>query len=286
MFGGVNAPYVWLKTPGGQTATTSRSQYASGTFADDHPHADIRVGEKFLADVYTAITTSPGWANTLLVINFDEWGGFFDHVAPGTAPDVSPTTALRGFRVPALVDLAPGPPPLRGTVDLRPHLGPQGDRVALGPPPLTPRDAHARNIAEVLDFATPPNLSAPPISCRPSSPLRCPARCPSTSRRERVDRPRGARRSTTDGASREPHPQSPRCSPGRRRRARRSSLSLGAAPADGGASGALDRGLRLRPADRARLRDQHREQGLRRDLGRRLGRAVPGARPCAPRACC
>ena len=60
----------------------------SGTSGDDHPHADIRSGETFLAEVYNAVTTSPGWANTLLVINYDEWGGFYDHVAPGTAPDV------------------------------------------------------------------------------------------------------------------------------------------------------------------------------------------------------
>ncbi|NUP74123.1 MAG: alkaline phosphatase family protein, partial [Sinomonas sp.] len=75
----------------------------SGTSGDDHPHADVRSGELFLNEVYHAVTTSPAWSRTLLVVNFDEWGGFFDHVAPGTAPDVSTTTALRGFRVPALV---------------------------------------------------------------------------------------------------------------------------------------------------------------------------------------
>ena len=62
----------------------------SGTSGDDHPHGDIRVGERFLADVYEAITSSPAWRNTVFVINFDEWGGFFDHVAPRTAPDVNP----------------------------------------------------------------------------------------------------------------------------------------------------------------------------------------------------
>ncbi|HEX9039482.1 MAG TPA: alkaline phosphatase family protein, partial [Trebonia sp.] len=57
----------------------------SGTSADDHPHADIRAGQYFLSQVYRAVTTSPQWPRTALVINYDEWGGFFDHVPPATA---------------------------------------------------------------------------------------------------------------------------------------------------------------------------------------------------------
>src|SRR5262249_7407902 len=75
----------------------------SGTSADDHPHADIRAGQFFLNQVYSAVTTSPAWPRTLLVINYDEWGGFFDHVAPQVAPDATPEWGLRGFRVPCVV---------------------------------------------------------------------------------------------------------------------------------------------------------------------------------------
>ena len=149
-----------------------------GVSGDDHPTADIRVGEKFLADVYTAITTSPAWANTLLVINFDEWGGFFDHVVPSSANDVSPATALRGFRVPALVVsprsrrhfVAPW------TYDHTSVLKLIEWRFGLSS--LTPRDAHARNLAEVLDFASPPSLTAPPISVAPVVPVPCEAPAP------------------------------------------------------------------------------------------------------------
>ena len=146
-----------------------------GVSGDDHPTADIRVGEKFLADVYTAITTGPAWENTLLVVNFDEWGGFFDHAVPGTAPDVSTTTALRGFRVPALV-ISPrarrhfvAPWTYDHTSVLRTI------EWRFGLTPLTPRDAHARNLAEVLDFSTPPSLTAPPISVPTVVPVPCEA---------------------------------------------------------------------------------------------------------------
>ncbi len=134
---------------------------SSGTSNDDHPHADIRAGEAFLNQVYNAVTSSPNWANTLLVVNFDEWGGFFDHVAPTTAADVSPTTALRGFRVPALVI---SPRARRGYVDHTVY-----DHTSVlraiewrwGLPPLTPRDAAAANIAQALDFTSAPTLTAP-----------------------------------------------------------------------------------------------------------------------------
>ena len=132
----------------------------SGTSNDDHPHADIRAGETFLNDVYESITNSPNWPNTVLVITFDEWGGFFDHIAPGSAPDVSPKTALRGFRVPTVV-ISP--------FARRRHVGHNTyDHTSIlkmiewrfGLPSLTPRDANARNLAEALDLSA-PNLSAP-----------------------------------------------------------------------------------------------------------------------------
>jgi phospholipase C len=74
-----------------------------------HPPGDIRNGEAFIANVYKAVTTSPLWKSSLLIITFDEWGGFFDHVVPGTGPvpqgerDVGQSDGLRGFRVPTIL---------------------------------------------------------------------------------------------------------------------------------------------------------------------------------------
>jgi len=147
---------------------------SSGTSADDHPKADIRAGEQFLNQVYAAVVSSPNWARTVLVINFDEWGGFFDHVPPGTAPDVSAATALRGFRVPALVI---SPYARRGYVAHQTY-----DHTSVlkliewrwGLPSLTPRDAGARNLAEVLDFGA-GSLAAPRYSVPPFATAGCPS---------------------------------------------------------------------------------------------------------------
>jgi phospholipase C len=133
----------------------------SGTSGDDHPHGDIRAGERFLADVYEAVTSSPNWKKTVFIINFDEWGGFYDHVTPGTAPDANPANRRRGFRVPAMVisPLARRRYVAHETYDHTSVLAMIEWRWGL--PALTPRDAAARNIAEVLDFRSPPNLAAP-----------------------------------------------------------------------------------------------------------------------------
>jgi phospholipase C len=77
---------------------------------DDHPHADLRAGEAFVGQVYRALTSGPGWKNTVLIVNRDEWGGFFDTVTPPRviAPndvdtDLVNGKALLGFRVPTVV---------------------------------------------------------------------------------------------------------------------------------------------------------------------------------------
>jgi phospholipase C len=135
----------------------------AGLSGDDHPHSDIRVGQHFLNTVYQAVVDGPNWAGTVLVINYDEWGGFFDHVAPATAPDPRPEldTGLRGFRTPCLVisPLARRGAVAHGTYDHASVL--QMIEWRHGLEPLTVRDAAARNLAEVLDFASASNLTAP-----------------------------------------------------------------------------------------------------------------------------
>jgi phospholipase C len=77
---------------------------------DNHPESDIRNGDAFIAQVYNAVATGPEWDSTVLVMNYDEWGGFFDHVAPpralapnGTDPDLVDGKALLGCRCPCVV---------------------------------------------------------------------------------------------------------------------------------------------------------------------------------------
>jgi phospholipase C len=157
------------------------AQEATGTGNDDHPHVDIRNGEDFMNKVYSAVVHSPNWKDTVLFINFDEWGGFFDHVPPPVAaiPPVTraagDTDGRLGFRVPALLI---SPWSRRGHVAHR-----QYDHTSVlrmiewnwGLAPLSIRDAAANNLADELDFAH-PHLRAPAFAV-PSGPFGVP--CPS-----------------------------------------------------------------------------------------------------------
>jgi phospholipase C len=127
---------------------------------DDHPHSDIRRGQAFLSRIALALTASPAWSKTALIITYDEWGGFFDHVRPPRFPDDHDPGpgfdhSQAGFRVPAFT-LSPFA--RRGAVD-----SVVSDHTAamklvewrFGLPPLTRRDRASRNLAETFDFARP-----------------------------------------------------------------------------------------------------------------------------------
>jgi phospholipase C len=77
---------------------------------DDHPPHDVMRAEKLIADVYNAIRANDAlWDSTLLVVVFDEHGGFYDHVVPPEAPppdNAQPseyTFDQFGVRVPAIL---------------------------------------------------------------------------------------------------------------------------------------------------------------------------------------
>ncbi len=135
---------------------------SSGIGNDDHPHSDIRAGEYFLSTIYNAVVQSPAWPRTLLIVTFDEWGGFFDHVPPPAANDVDPRYMQRGFRIPCLLI---SPFARRGKVAHGVY-----DHTSIlklvewrwGLKPLSVRDREANNLANELDFSH-RNLSAPKI---------------------------------------------------------------------------------------------------------------------------
>ena len=76
---------------------------------DDHPPHNLMKAEKLIGDVYNAIRSNdPLWASSLLVVLFDEHGGFYDHVHPPSAdpPDNQKqeyTFDQLGVRVPAIL---------------------------------------------------------------------------------------------------------------------------------------------------------------------------------------
>ncbi|HLG96132.1 MAG TPA: alkaline phosphatase family protein [Bryobacteraceae bacterium] len=151
----------------------------SGTDGNDfQPHSDVRASDAFVARTYHAIFDGPHRTNTVFVLTFDEWGGFFDHVAPprviapnGVDTDLENGRALLGFRVPAII----ASPFTRG-LESNPRVSHLlYDHTSIlkliewrwNLPPLTARDAsyEVNNLALALDLSRPaydvPTLPAP-----------------------------------------------------------------------------------------------------------------------------
>jgi phospholipase C len=84
------------------------------TTSEEDPQ-DVQVGERFVAQVVDELVNAPTWKRTALFINYDEGGGYYDHVPPpraikpdSTAPmlahgDIPGAYDRYGFRVPLFV---------------------------------------------------------------------------------------------------------------------------------------------------------------------------------------
>jgi phospholipase C len=142
-----------------------------GISGDEHPHGDIRIGQAFMADITHAFMSSPQWHTGAMFINYDEWGGFFDHVSPQLVPDdrasdnLDENFGITGFRVPGV---AISPYARRGhvshqTVTHESILKLISYRFELGY--LNMRHRYASNIGETFDWANPdfvlPTLPSP-----------------------------------------------------------------------------------------------------------------------------
>ncbi len=150
---------------------------------DQHPPHDVNAGEAFLHSIWTAVSGSPGWQQTLLLITYDEHGGCYDHRLPPTgavAPDRASSPGDGGFafqrfgvRVPAVVV---SPYVAAGTVfrsdtkvpyDHTSILATLRDWIDIGASAMLPsaRTAAAPTLAQLLTLSTPrsdlPSIAAP-----------------------------------------------------------------------------------------------------------------------------
>src|SRR5262245_19239165 len=145
---------------------------------DGHPPHDLALCEAFIASVYRALAESPQWPRSLLVVLFDEHGGFFDHVPPPETDDPRPEFRQLGFRVPAI---AVGPTVRRGAVVSTPfeHVSIAATlRSRFGIASLGRRMDAANDLSSVLDPAATaqPAPALPAVALSASRTLRAPIR--------------------------------------------------------------------------------------------------------------
>ncbi len=64
----------------------------------EHPPASVHEGQAWVTNLVNSIMRSPDWNSTAIFLTWDDWGGFYDHVAPPTVDGNG-----YGLRVPAIV---------------------------------------------------------------------------------------------------------------------------------------------------------------------------------------
>jgi phospholipase C len=138
---------------------------------DEHPTADVQVGERWTRLVYEAAVASPLWPSLALVWTYDEAGGFADHVPPPNSaciarpgnPDDVGFFEL-GVRVP-LVVISPWARPRFASHVVEDHTSiTRFIEAVFDLPALTARDANSPALLDMFDFDHAPALLHPPAA--------------------------------------------------------------------------------------------------------------------------
>ena len=124
----------------------------------EHPPQDSARGMWHVTDLVNAVMNSPFWKDTAIIITWDDYGGFYDHVAPPKIDKYG-----YGFRVPGLVISAYARPGFvdHTQFDFTSPLKLIETRFNL--PALTDRDRAANDMLSCFDFKQQP-LSPDPIT--------------------------------------------------------------------------------------------------------------------------
>jgi phospholipase C len=151
------------------------STYGGPTATDEHAPGDVQVGQAFVAHVVDGFARSPTWSRSLLVLTYDEHGGFFDHVPPPAAcppdenrPRIAGISAAAhfdhlGVRVPLIMV---SPFARAHYVSHRTYSHTSVLRLVQARadlPALTRRDANDEPPYDLLDFVHPPFREPPKL---------------------------------------------------------------------------------------------------------------------------
>ena len=132
---------------------------------DDHPTADLQVGEAWVRNIYAHAIASPEWDRTAMVFTYDEAGGFADHVPPPNGCVARPQDAAyyeRGPRVPFVVISPWAKPHYVSHVEEDHTAITRFIEAIFHLPALTARDANSPALLDMFDFSCGAHPALPP----------------------------------------------------------------------------------------------------------------------------
>jgi phospholipase C len=124
----------------------------------EHPPGDVANGQDSVVSIITSIMRSPIWKDSAILLGWDDWGGWYDHVPP---PQVDADGY--GYRVPLMI-ISPYAKPgfiFHETADFTSML--KFMERLYGLRPLTSRDAAANDLLGAFDFEHPARAPVPPV---------------------------------------------------------------------------------------------------------------------------
>jgi phospholipase C len=135
--------------------------------ASEHPPGSIQAGERFVRSIISSLMSSSSWSTSAFMLVYDDWGGWYDHVAPPVVDEFG-----YGFRSPALLV---SPYARKGhvdhtTLDFTSEL--KFIENNWGVAPLADRDRAANDITTAFDFSAGPR--EPDLLGRSRSPTELP----------------------------------------------------------------------------------------------------------------
>ena len=102
---GLQAPWIWNPLPlftdvqedgqlkNVQPVESFRAAAKAGTLPavtwinpaqvhSEHPPASVHAGQQWVTNLVNDVMQGPDWSSTAIFVSWDDWGGFYDHVAP------------------------------------------------------------------------------------------------------------------------------------------------------------------------------------------------------------
>jgi phospholipase C len=142
---------------------------------DDHPTANLQVGEAWVHDIYTHAVASKLWPGLAIIWTYDEAGGFADHVPPPNRACIArpvpqdQTFFELGVRVPLAV-ISPWARAGYTSHVVQDHTAiTRFIATVFDLPALTARDANSDALLDLFDFECPPAFATAPMPPAPGT---------------------------------------------------------------------------------------------------------------------
>jgi phospholipase C len=177
----VDAEQFFSDLNAGTLPAVSLIESGPNTGMDEHPKNNVQSGSHYISRFINALMASSSWKKSVLMLTYDEGGGFYDHVPPPSAvkpdaiepitnpSDISGSFDRYGFRVPFMM-VSPWVRKNYVSHTVADHTSIlKFIETRFNLPSLTARDAAAHDLQDMFDFSGMSFETPPPLPDQPET---------------------------------------------------------------------------------------------------------------------